>query len=232
MDRLARDGLATIHIKACGEPRSATPKSPLRYIVTILLQRANHHQRKHRSPSKRDRSVGDVVSHDWLGVSILMRRRTSIWLAVAFLLTAASASVAEVSEFDRFSLWNECRPMELVVEGLSDDATDIGLTRDAIEVAVRSRLRAAHIYSEDYAETEFSDLYVNVTVVGRAFSTNIDYRKVVLDQATMLNYLAPTWSLGGTGTHGQDSNFILSYVTQNTDAFLDEYLRVNDDACE
>ena len=75
-----------------------------------------------------------------------MRRYTVLWIAAALLLTTASASADEVSDYDRFQLWNECHPMRLLVEDLPDGATAIDLTKDAIEIATRSRLRAARLY--------------------------------------------------------------------------------------
>ena len=122
--------------------------------------------------------------------------------------------------------------MDLVVEGLPDDASDISLTKDAIEVAVRSRLRAARLYSEESADAAWSFLYVNVNVVGPAHGIGVAYEKVVRDLATMLERTALTWSLDSTGTHGGDPSFILSRVAQAADKFIDEYLRVNADACK
>ena len=122
--------------------------------------------------------------------------------------------------------------MSLTVEKLPDDAAAIGLTEDAIEVAVRSRLRAARLYSEDYHETAWSHLYVNVNVVDSAFGIGVEYRKDVKDLATTLELPATTWDRGSAGTHGQNPNFILSNVVQYADAFIDEYLRVNADACK
>ena len=148
------------------------------------------------------------------------------------MLTPASASASEVSDYDRFKLWNDCKPMLLVVEGLANDATAIGLAKEAIEVAVRSRLRAARLYSEDSAEGAWSYLYVNVGVVGSAFSITTKYQKVVRDTATELEYMASTWNIGTTGTHGRDSSYILATVAENADKFIDEYLRVNEDACK
>ena len=148
------------------------------------------------------------------------------------LTAAASASADVVSDYDRFQLWNECRPMSLVVEDLSDDATAIDLTEDAIKIAVRSRLRAARLYSEDGGEAAWADLYINALVVGPAFSIGIYYYKFVWDIATKLEFQTPTWRRGSTGTHGVDSNYILSSVAQDADAFIDEYLRVNADACK
>ena len=144
------------------------------------------------------------------------------------LTAAASASADEVSDYDRFRLWNVCRPMGLLVEGQSDDATAIGLTMEAIEVAVRSRLRAARLYSDD----AWSYLYVNMNVISSGYGTKVEYYKSVMDIATRLERRTATWVTGAVGMHGQDPNFILSSVSQYTDEFIDEYLRVNADACK
>ena len=148
-------------------------------------------------------------------------------------LAAVSASAGEVSDQDRFQIWNGCRAMRLVVENLPDDATAIGLTKDSIEVAVRSRLRAARLYTEDNDEAAWSYLYARVNVVGPAFGISIEYWKVVRDLlATGLDNRARTWDVGSTGTHTQNPNYILSSVAEDADKFIDEYLRVNADACK
>ena len=49
--------------------------------------------------------------------------------------------------------------------------------------------------------------------------------------ATGLDNRARTWDVASTGTHTQNPNYILSSVTLYTDEFIDEYLRVNADAC-
>lgn len=154
-----------------------------------------------------------------------------IGIAAVFLITAASASAEEVSGWDRFQLWNECRPTQLVVEEMHKDAGDIGLTKRAIEVAVRSRLRGARLFTEDYNDSALSYLYVNVNVVGLGYSLSVEYKKLVEDPVSGQRGNAATWDVGGTGTHGKDSNFILSHVEQYADSFIDEYLRVNADAC-
>ena len=159
-----------------------------------------------------------------------MRRYTV--LAAALLLTVASASADEVSDYERFQLWNECRPMRLSVERLPKDAATIDLTTGAIEITVRSRLRAARLYSNDGPDDAGTYLYVNVNVVNPAYGINVEYRKFVKDFATTLAYRTTTWEVGLTGTHGQDSNSVLSSVAHSTDLFIDEYLRVNADACK
>ncbi len=42
---------------------------------------------------------------------------------------------------------------------------------------------------------------------------------------------AATWETGSLGTHGGDAGFILQAVAEHTDKFVNEYLRVNDEAC-
>ena len=95
-------------------------------------------------------------------------------IAAVLALTATPPSAEEVSDFDRFQLWHYCLPTDLVVEGLPKDAANIGLTKKAITIAVRSRLRAARLYE---AEAPFTYLYVNVAVLSRAYSIDIAYNK-------------------------------------------------------
>ena len=70
------------------------------------------------------------------------------------------------SSHDCFQLWSACPPLDLIVEGLPEDAEEIGLTRERIQTAAESRLRAARLYDAEAGHY----LYVNVNVVGRAFS--------------------------------------------------------------
>ena len=149
-------------------------------------------------------------------------------LLAAALLLSAPAWAEEVTDYDRFRLWNDCGPMTLVVENLPKDAADIGLTREAITTAVRSRLRAARLYKAD----ALPYLYVNVNVVGRGFGIGVEYNKLLMDPVLREFGYATTWDIGSAGTLGRNSNYILSYVSQHADKFIDDYLRVNEDTCE
>ena len=155
-------------------------------------------------------------------------KRPVLLIAAALALCPAAPVLAEdVTRSDRFKLWNNCRAMDLAVEGLPQDAADIALTRGAIETAVRSRLRAARLYDADVA----AFLYVNVNVLGRAFSIRVEYNKPLFDPASDQFFSATTWNSGSTGTHGGNGSYILSSVSRHMDKFIDEYLRVNADAC-
>lgn len=145
----------------------------------------------------------------------------------AFILASANVQAQDYhDEHDRFRLYAGCAPVGLLVEGLGPPATDIGLTRNAILTTVRSRLRGARIYSSEQYHVPY--LYVNINVLGRAFSIKINLNKYVSDLETELIYPATTWTIGGTGTHGQDPGYILQGLGQ----YMDQYLAVNESACE
>ena len=95
-----------------------------------------------------------------------------------------------------FQLYNECSPMSLVIESLSEDAEEMGLTRDRLTLAAESRLRSAGLYDDVVAVSYF---YVRVTVVGSTFSVAAQYKKPVVDLATGLPGPATTWETGTTG---------------------------------
>ena len=168
-----------------------------------------------------------------------MARLTLLIVALALVLAAPSDAAEKVTDRDRFNLWTGCGSVELVVEGLSPDAAKIGLRKEAIATAVRSRLRGARLY----ADLAYRKLYVRVTVVGDAFGVDFE----LLRYASSVIWLLPpwvkgkeaearsgtvtTWQKGITGTHVGASGHILSSVERVTDIFIDEYLRVNASAC-
>ena len=156
---------------------------------------------------------------------------------VVLLVLAAPTSIgAEESEYDRFrdrfQLWNACQPMDLVIESLDDDDVKMGLTHEAITTAVRSRLRAARLYRSESR----TYLYVNVNVLSgetrvRAFSVSVEFKKWLLDpQLDGQGGLVSTWDTTAVGWG--DVAYILSAVSQYADRFIDEYLRVNEPACQ
>ena len=59
-----------------------------------------------------------------------------------------------------------------------------------------------------------------------------EYNKWLRDDASGISGRAKTWGQTGTGTHGSDDGYIVQSVSQFTDEFIDEYLRVNAEACE
>ena len=167
---------------------------------------------------------------------------------VALLVLVATTPVGaeDVSSMDRFQLWYACEPIFLAVEYLPDHAAEMGLTRETITTTVRSRLRAARLYSRRpdrsvpyrpgsriyvSAPRPRLSVHVNTLSEGRAFNVDLRFTKWLSDpELNGETGRATTWD---TGTVGQgDADYILSVVSRLTDKFIDEYLRVNDSACQ
>ena len=154
-----------------------------------------------------------------------------IWLVLlAAAVWPGYATAQDVSGSDRFKFFNECRPMDLVVEDYDDDddAEAIGLTVARIRTLAESRLRAARLYDADAATW----LYVNVNVEARGFSLSVEYKKLLYDAVSGETSYATTGEIGGAGSHGGDAGFILQGLSEYLDGFILDYLRVNESACK
>ena len=150
-------------------------------------------------------------------------------LALSFLVEGVAGETrgAQAEPYDRFTLLDTCRPMALVVEDLSPDAFEIGLTETAIRFEVEQRLRSDLLYDPD----AWSYLYINVTMAGTAFTTGVSYHKRMHDRASNVSSWASTWKAGFTGMT-DDPDDILAFIAQDTERFTDEFLRVNGEACD
>ena len=139
---------------------------------------------------------------------------------------------SEADNVNRFELCNACRPMGLMVGPLGKNAKAVGLTMDRLQVTAESRLRAARLYTEDYAKANHAFLYVKAGVSKRAFGLNVKYLKSLYDPVSgRTSSLATTWESGSFGTHGDDPGFIVQSLSEHLDKFLVEYLRVNEEDC-
>ncbi len=93
----------------------------------------------------------------------------------------------------------------------------------------RSRLRAARAIQR-HPQQEY--LYILVTVSGPAFSLDTEYQKLLEDPGSGIRGHAAAWERGSVGTYGSSgANYIMSSLSRVIDEFIDEYLRVNADAC-
>ena len=119
--------------------------------------------------------------------------------------------------------------MDIVIEEMSPDAKKIGLTKEAIQAAVESRLRSARLYKSGPLKPH---IYVSVNVLRKAFSISLEFKKPLYDRFSDETLDAPTWQKGVVGTHGGSKGYILSTISEYMDRFLVEFLRVNEDACE
>ena len=154
-----------------------------------------------------------------------MKQRRKIYKMLIFSLLLFLIPISGQA-IEKFQLYNRCNKINLLVESLPEDAKKINLTREAIINSAESRLRSARIYDRDAYEY----LYVNVNVVGKAFSIKTSFKKFAMSYGEM--GVATTWSTQGAGTHGGDSSYILSVLPEYFDKFIVEYLRVNEKDCK
>lgn len=161
-----------------------------------------------------------------------MRRTLPFFVLLIFLAPQSFAESPEErrEDIDHFKLFANCTMMDFLVERLPSGASDVGLSYEMIQTAVESRLRSARLYRSDVELVPY--LYVAVNVIGRAFSTSIEYNKSLYDADFAGSFgIATTWKLSSAGTHGGDAAYIVSAVSRSVDRFLVEYLRTNEDAC-
>ena len=145
---------------------------------------------------------------------------------------------------DMFQLGQPCgEKIGLLVEDLTEDAKDIGLTEKSIETTVRSRLRSAKIYDDIQSSLDKPFLFVNASVFSLAFHVRIELNQPLTKPAITnpdteqevspeITRYAPTWQTASLGTHGSNAGYILQAIATSTDEFIDEYLRVNETICE
>ena len=149
---------------------------------------------------------------------------------------------------ERFELFNRCRPMWLLVEELPEDASAIGLTEDAIRATAESRLRAARLYQSEERWLESPDkARLNVTVSflaspfrrlnqrqGTTFGAsliNVDFWRRLPDPRNGTSGMALTWRNASVYGVTDNSGSVLSFLSQELDRFLADYLRVNEAHC-
>ena len=134
-----------------------------------------------------------------------------------------------IANLENARLYAAGAKMDLVVESLDTDyASEIGLTTEAIRNAAESRLRAARLFDADAKQF----LYVNVGVVGRAFSISINLERRLDDLGYGHGGLANVWNRGSLGTHGgghSGGQFVLGSLSKHLDEFIAKYLAANDD---
>ena len=94
---------------------------------------------------------------------------------------------------------------------------------------MESRLRAARLYHDSL---EAPRLYLQVQVVGAAFSLTLALYKRVWEPESDITASAVTWRTSGLGIHANDAGYIRNIVADYVDQFLAAYLRVNESACQ
>ena len=163
-------------------------------------------------------------------------------------LKQRAEELQRAEDMKKFGLYNGCLPMSLLVENLPPNAEEVGLTKEAIQNALESRLRASRLYltpenkpkSFARAKLLFSSLsgefwetrlYARVSLFNRSFSIELKYEKYVPDSLSGFYAYATTWEKSMLGTSDKDAGYILNGLAELTDMFLVEYLRANEADC-
>ena len=163
-------------------------------------------------------------------------RPLALTLAV---LWSGSSETDEVSGEELFGLWADCYPVSLAIS-LGDEAKK--LLGNTVETLIRSRLRAARLFSDEESFMEPTlTVFVGFIPENKAFAIQFKLRKFAVNGIWPTGQVSPeglgnnfmgmatTWADGRFGAGERE--YILSGVSELTDQFIDEYLRVNADAC-
>lgn len=155
---------------------------------------------------------------------MISRIATSILVVVSFLQVKPSAQNASVGTGLEVENHDSVR---VVIEDLSKDAADIGLTKERLRTRAELRLRQARFRPDRQAGTEY--VYVRVNVVGSAFSVRVEFRRTLSYTVSQVirQISATTWDHGGVGAHGGSSEYVVQSLDASLDAFLNDYLAAN-----
>lgn len=130
--------------------------------------------------------------------------------------------------------------IQVFIANLSDDAKDIGLSKELVRSKVELALRRngitvidpfrIHDIEENEVKTLDHILSVEILVVGNAFSFYINFFRTVRYQSSDKDYItrAAVWTRSATGTHGYSSSYIIESLEDYLDIFINEFFRAND----
>ena len=150
-------------------------------------------------------------------------------LVLAVVTLGAVPLEGQVTDLDRFQFFTACAPVSVLVSVDQKNEDLEELTEQSVLVAVSSRLRAARLHTD---RSSYPILVVRVSIVRLAFHVELRFFKTVYDPVSGQTSGSSTWINSTTGTHGRDASYVRSFVAEKMDLFLDEYLRVNTEACD
>ncbi len=157
-------------------------------------------------------------------------RRVSLFL---ILLTSTNISFAQ-NLYDGNGLEvSDSMGIFVLVEGLTNDAAEIGLYESRIKDKIELRLQQAGINiisKNEYIEGDYDYyLYANILVVGNAFNIKLEFKRTVYYTVDEKLYRknAVSWDSGGSGTHGSNSEYIIDGLDRYMDSFINNFLKAN-----
>ena len=98
---------------------------------------------------------------------------------------------------------------------------------------LKSKLKNAGLLGEFVGLDRFPGYFqMRLDTLGQFYKVHVTFSKQVTDEATGLSSLVTTWGRALPVGMTRNPQEILDLVLDLTDPFIDEYLRVNADACE
>ena len=154
----------------------------------------------------------------------------------AILTTAALAILAYAvpsqehdnrpTELDRFNLYTKCQRVQVLFEVE-------GVEEDRVRATVESRLRAARLYEPPSGQSEHGAyLVVTVVLVDPISIINTELFKRLFDPITRTEKIVATWSSPRHAPNNKRPKDALAALAESMDAFISDYLRVNESACK
>ncbi|MGD0626389.1 MAG: hypothetical protein ABSB32_16930 [Thermodesulfobacteriota bacterium] len=161
-----------------------------------------------------------------------MRKKTKkiFFIFFSILLVVLSFKQSSAQQWSLNGLeTSDYRKVVVVIENLSEDAINIGLTQERIRTKCELRLRQAGLEPLSRLNEKSECLYINIHVVGFAYHISLEFRRLIYFDAGMISYrtVSATWKIGATGTHGRDPESIIQGLDGRLDNFLNEYLKAN-----
>ncbi len=156
-------------------------------------------------------------------------------LTVAAVLVAMPSAAEEVTDFDRFRLWNECRPIYLAAGSFQMDRETLGLNNEEFTALARMRFEAsdaAHLLRPDDEERDWQAPAVEFWGLqgeDKPLYVTATFYKPVMDIASGVTVRRETWKNWGDRYNGEKHP--VEKLVDQVDTFIDEYLRVNAEAC-
>ena len=140
-------------------------------------------------------------------------------------------------EIDMFKLWNDCLPVALLIAGGKRDSIRGETVKISKKIIVKMLSNANFRRNAGIPDPISGDaslwaiLDMSNTPEEQKFSVSLQFHKTVRDLASGINGDMVTWAASIKNKNG-NSYVVWSAVRRLMKIFINEYLRVNADACE
>jgi hypothetical protein len=122
--------------------------------------------------------------------------------------------------------------LKVLIEEMSEEAKNIGLTRERIEARVNQSLRKAGITPVSAQADDY--LYVNVNTLDSSFSISISFERRIFYRSggKWFTTIGSTWHRSGTGIAqvaraARGADYILDRIAEYVEVFCNEFLKAN-----